>query len=109
MQSNTTTRHYVPYPTHPGDKGQYYIDTGSIAKDINGHITLISKRVGIEYTGYTLILIDCNAKRYKELGYSEINEESITLHKDESSQEWVDLVDGSSKDHLVQFVCGHYA
>lgn len=101
MQSNTITRNYVPYPTHPGDKGQYFIDINSISKDNNGHITLISKRVGIDYTGYTLIQIDSNAKRYKELGYSEINEESITLHNDESAQEWVDLVDGSSKHHLI--------
>ncbi|WP_337263612.1 hypothetical protein [Serratia sp. MMO-24] len=101
MQSDKIIRNYVPYPNHPGDKGQYFIDINSITKDINGHITLISKRVGIDYTGYTLIKIDCNAKKYKELGYSEIDEESITLHKDASSQEWVDLVDGSSKYYLI--------
>lgn len=112
MQSNTITRNYAPYPAHPGDKGQYSIDTSSIEEDINGYITFISKRVGIEYTGYALIQIDRNAKRYKDLGYSEINEESITLHKDDLSQEWVELVDGSSKSHCstkIKFVMNNCA
>lgn len=108
MSSNQIARNYILYPVYEADsKATYYIDTNSIVLNEEGLVTLISKRIGPDVTSYTLIKIDCINKKYIELGYSEESEQEISLYEGKQPTYWSELMDGSSKFHLVQYVCNN--
>lgn len=81
-----------------GDKGKYYLldvrKTGSI-------ITTIHKRVGISETGFSKTEINCKTYQYRDMGYSENGIDKIKI----LAGRWTELVAGSSKSDLVNFVC----
>lgn len=82
----------------PGDKGQYYLIDKKQSGDI---VTTLHKRVGVDSVGYTLMNINCKTGKIQELGYSEVSAEDII----ENPTDWYELVPGSSKYDLYQFVC----
>lgn len=81
-----------------GDQGKYYL-LSSIRE--GNTITTIHKRVGPDSIGYTKSEINCTNTKYRVLGYSEISVKAI----EESAGEWTELIQGSSKSDLVNFVC----
>ena len=82
----------------PGDKGKYFLldkkKTGNI-------IRAIHKRVGVDSIGYTLTETNCSTMLMRELGYSEESPSAIK----EKPTKWFELVPGSSKSDLANFVC----
>jgi hypothetical protein len=86
-----------PIPTsRPGDKGQYYLLGVSKKGPI---ITTLSKRVGVDSTGYTVCEMNYTRNLMREIGYSE---ESSTEIKANPSK-WYKPTPGSSKDDLFDF------
>lgn len=82
----------------PGDKGMYYLLE---SKKTRGVVLAVHKRVGPNETGYTKTETNCGTMKMRVLGYSEESPKAI---KDTQS-EWFDLVSGSSKSDLANFVC----
>jgi hypothetical protein len=81
-----------------GDKGKYFL----LEKKRNGNIVrALHKRVGVDSIGYTLTETNCVTMRMREIGYSE---ESPTAIKENPSK-WFDLVPGSSKSDIANFIC----
>ena len=81
-----------------GDQGKYYLIS---SKKEGGVITALHKRVGLDAIGYTKTEINCTNMTYRVMGYSEISANAIQAHLGD----WSDLVQGSSKSDLVNFVC----
>ena len=82
----------------PGDKGEYYL----LKVEENGDIiTTLHKRVGASYVGYTKTEINCKTMKIRELGYSEKSAAAIKI----KPTKWFDLVQGSSKSDLANYVC----
>lgn len=81
-----------------GDKGKYYLL--QIKKD-GKIIRAVHKRVGPDSVGYTKTETNCSTMQMREIGYSEI---SVNTIKDNPTK-WFDLVPGSSKNDLANFVC----
>jgi len=81
-----------------GDKGKYFIletkKTGNI-------IQAVHKRVGPDSVGYTRTETNCSTMQMRELGYSEESPQAIKLNP----TKWFELVPGSSKSDLANFVC----
>lgn len=89
----------VPIPrSMAGDKGKYFLlekkKTGSIVRALH-------KRVGVDSVGYTLTETNCKTMLMRELGYSEESPAAIK----EKPTKWFELVPGSSKSDLANFVC----
>lgn len=81
-----------------GDKGEYYL----IEKKKNGSVVrALHKRIGVDGTGYTLSETNCLTMQMRELGYSEESPSAII----EKPTKWFELVPGSSKSDLANFVC----
>lgn len=81
-----------------GDKGKYYL----LESKRNGNIiTAIHKRVGVYDTYYTKTETNCSTMKMRELGGSDVSVKSIN----NSPTKWFDLVSGSSKSDLANFVC----
>lgn len=93
----------------PGDKGTYYIIEKSVSSEKKFEV--LASRVGPhgEYTGFTRLLINCNTHEYLVLAYGEESgnkkRPSKSLKDISDGSKWTDLVIGSSKYDLVQFVC----
>ena len=81
-----------------GDRGQYYLL--DYKKD-GGIIKVLHKRVGVDSIGYTRSEINCQSKQIRVMGYSEISASAIQ----EKATSWHDLIQGSSKSDLANFVC----
>ena len=82
----------------PGDKGKYYL----IKMEKKGNIvTALHKRVGVSYVGYTKTETNCKTMKMRELGYSEESPSAIKT----KPTKWFDLVQGSSKSDLANYVC----
>ena len=82
----------------PGDKGTYFL----IKMEKNGDIvSALHKRVGPSYTGYTRTETNCRTMKMRVLGYSE---ESPSAIKNMPTK-WFELIQGSSKSDLANFVC----
>jgi hypothetical protein len=81
-----------------GDKGKYFLLE---IKKIGTITQTIHKRVGLDGIGYTKAEINCSTMQMRELGYSEV---SLLAIKD-SPTKWFELVPGSSKSDLANFVC----
>ena len=89
----------IPIPRSiAGDKGKYFLleskKSGSIVRALN-------KRVGVDSVGYTRTETNCATMQMRELGYSEESPSAIK----ENPTKWFDLVPGSSKSDLANFVC----
>ena len=81
-----------------GDKGKYYL----LETKKNGSIILaLHKRIGPDSVGYTKTETNCATMKMREIGYSEV---SISTIK-ENTTKWFDLVPGSSKSDLANFIC----
>lgn len=81
-----------------GDKGKYFL----LDKSKHGNIVkALHKRVGVDSVGFTLTETNCATMQMRELGYSEQSAEAIQ----EVPSKWFDLVPGSSKSDLANFVC----
>ena len=83
------------------DKGKYFLVY--LEKKANTFIA-INQRVGVSYTGYTKTEINCANMMYRVLGYTEGHIEYFEHAEDEESK-WSNLVSGSSKSDLVNYVC----
>lgn len=90
----------IPIPRSiPGDKGQYFL----LEESKNGNIIrALHKRVGVDSIGYTITETSCKTMKMREIGYSEESPQQI----EEDPTKWFDLVPGSSKSDLANFVCG---
>lgn len=64
-------------------------------------IKTLHKRVGVDSVGWTRCEINCKSMRMRELGYSEKGPDAIKP----KPTKWFELVQGSSKSDLVNFVC----
>lgn len=88
----------IPIPRTTADKGKYYLldvkTKGSI-------VTSLHKRVGVNETGYSKTEINCKSMQYRDVGYSEDGPDKIAG----SPSKWTDVLAGSSKSDLVNFVC----
>jgi hypothetical protein len=82
----------------PGDKGKYYLLE---TKKNGGVVRALHKRVGVDSIAYTLTETNCATMKMRELGYSEQSPSAII----ENPTKWFDLVPGSSKSDLANFVC----
>lgn len=81
-----------------GDKGKYYLLETKRSGNI---VTAVHKRVGVYDTYYTKTETNCSTMKMRELGGSDVSAKSIN----NSPTKWFDLVQGSSKSDLANFVC----
>lgn len=89
----------VPIPRSvPGDKGKYFLLEQKKRGDL---IRTIHKRVGVDSVGYTISETNCKTMKMRVVGYSE---DSVAAIKSKPGK-WFDLVPGSSKSDLANFVC----
>ncbi len=89
----------IPIPRSvAGDKGKYYLLE---KKKSGGIVRALHKRIGFDSVGYTLTETNCKTMQMRELGYSEASPSSIK----ENPTKWFELVPGSSKSDLANFVC----
>ena len=89
----------IPVPRSvAGDKGKYYLIE---KKKSGGVVRALHKRVGVDSVGYTLTETNCKTMKMRELGYSENSPSSIK----ENPTKWFELVPGSSKSDLANFIC----
>jgi len=88
----------VQFPRSMSDKGRYYLLDAKI-KD--GNTTTLHKRVGVNETGYSKTEINCKTMQFRDIGYSENGPDKITG----TPGKWADIVPGSSKSDLMNFVC----
>lgn len=93
------TQSEIPIPRSvAGDKGKYFL----LEKKKDGNIVrALHKRVGVASVGYTLTETNCATMQMRELGYSEQSPSAI----EEKPTKWFDLVSGSSKSDLANFIC----
>jgi hypothetical protein len=98
-ESNAISEQIVrSYP----DRGRYFL---LYVENAGGNYITIHSRIGVDATGYTKSEIDCRSLTYRELGYTERHIEYFN-HAEDKPGDWVNLVSGSSKSDLVQYVCG---
>lgn len=88
----------VQIPRTMGDKGKYYLLD---AKTKNGITSTLHKRVGVNETGYSKTEINCKSMQYRDMGYSEAGPDKIAGSPDK----WTEVLSGSSKSDLLNFVC----
>ena len=92
-------RQETPIPRSvAGDKGKYYLLEAKRTGDV---VRALNKRVGVDSIGYTRTEINCKNMLMREIGYSEESPAKIN----ESPTKWFELVPGSSKSDLANFVC----
>jgi hypothetical protein len=89
----------VPIPrSMPGDKGRYYLLETTVS---GGNIRALHKRVGVDSVGFTRTETNCKTMQMREWGYSEKSPADIKP----LPTRWFDLVPGSSKSDLANFLC----
>lgn len=88
----------IEIPRTTFDKGKYYLLE---KRQKNGILITVHKRIGPSGTGYTKCEINCKAKKIREIGYSEVSEKDIP----NNPTNWSQIVEGSSKSDLFNFVC----
>ena len=81
-----------------GDKGKYYLLETKKVGDI---VKTLHKRVGVDSVGYTKTETNCKTMLVRVIGYSEESPVDIK----ENPTKWFELVPGSSKSDLANFVC----
>jgi hypothetical protein len=82
-----------------GDKGTYFLLEATRKGDV---VTAVHKRVGVDSVGFTRTQTNCATMQMRELGYSEVSPAAIERP---ASSQWFELVAGSSKSDLANFVC----
>ena len=89
----------IPIPRSvAGDKDKYSL----LEKKKSGSIVrALHKRIGVDSVGYTLTETNCITMQMRELGYSEQSPSAIK----ENPTKWFELVPGSSKSDIANFVC----
>lgn len=92
----------IELPKHSGDKGSYYLID---VQKKGTTFTVLHKRVGVYDTTYSKTEINCLNKQFKSLGESETSFEDMTYYKNSN---WTEIVSGSSKSYLVDYVCKNY-
>ena len=81
-----------------GDKGRYYL----VEMKRDGNIVkAVHKRVGVYDIGFTRTETNCKTMKMREMGYGEGSQSAIKGNP----TKWFDLVEGSSKSDLANFVC----
>lgn len=88
-------------PNHPWDKGRYYLMESEIN---NGIIKTLHRRVWVDSVWYSKTEINCKTKQVRDLWYSEESPLNIL----EKPWKWYNIVDGSSKSYLLNFLCTKY-
>jgi hypothetical protein len=89
----------VPIPrSMAGDKGKYFLLE---SKKKGSIVHALHKRVGVNSVGYTRTETNCATMQMREVGYSEESPAAIK----ENPTKWFELVPGSSKSDLANFVC----
>lgn len=97
VSSSTIAETLIPRSVS-GDKGKYYL----LESKQNGKIiTAIHKRVGVYDTYYTKTETNCSTMKMREIGGSEVSVKAIKPNP----TKWFDLVQGSSKSDLANFLC----
>ena len=81
-----------------GDKGKYYLIESKRSGNV---VTAIHKRIGVYDTYYTKTETNCSTMKMREIGGSDVSVNAIKV----SPTKWFDLVPGSSKSDLANFVC----
>ena len=85
----------------PGDKGRYFLmdvkKEGNIVKALH-------RRVGPSGTGYTRTESNCATRQIRDTAYGEGTVSDIKQYPPKM-QNWYNLVAGSSKSDLYNFVC----
>ncbi len=81
-----------------GDKGKYFLLEAITEAGI---VKALHKRIGPSGTGFTRTQINCKAMRIRDIGYGEDSVAAIKI----MPGKWYELVPGSSKSDLVNFVC----
>ncbi|MGP9767732.1 hypothetical protein ACT3UM_18620 [Halomonas sp. AOP13-D3-9] len=86
-------------PRSTSEKASYYL----ITTESNGeHLRTVHSRVSSASHGYSVTRIDCDNRRYQDLGFGEGNQSNIKMY---DNVQWTELVPGSSKADLAAFVC----
>lgn len=86
-------------PRSMAEKAKYYL----ISVENDGeYLKTVHRRTSSWGTGYSVTRIDCNRKRYMDLGYGDGSVSSIKMY---DKTMWANIVPGSSKSDLVGFVC----
>lgn len=96
MNSGSATE--VEIPRTAGDKSMYFLLESKTQGDI---IATLHKRVGMDGTGYSRTEINCKIMQYRSIGYSEDGPDKMAG----TASNWTEVVPGSSKSNLVNFVC----
>jgi len=78
---------------------KYYLI--SVEKD-GEYLKTLHRRTSSSGTGYSVTRIDCASRRYMDLGYGDGSRSNIRMY---DSTSWTELVPGSSKSDLVNYVC----
>ena len=81
-----------------GDKGKYYLLESKRKGEI---VAALHKRVGVDSVGYTRTETNCKTMQMRELGYTEESPSKMQI----KPTKWFELVPGSSKSDLANFVC----
>ena len=81
-----------------GDKGKYYLLEKSTS---GGVITAVTRRDGVDSVVYTRTETNCKAGKMRTLGDSETSIRAIN----NNPSKWFDLVPGSSKSDLFNYLC----
>ena len=99
LTSSAIAQQEIPIPRSvAGDKGKYYLLESKRTGDI---VKATHKRVGVDSVGYTKTETNCKTKLMREMGYSEESASKATG----TPSKWFDLVPGSSKSDVANFVC----
>jgi hypothetical protein len=89
----------IPIPRSvAGDEAKYYLLE---AKRTGALVRALHKRVAVDSVGYTITEVICKTMLVRDIGYSEESPAKIK----ENPTNWFDLVRGSSKSDVAQFVC----
>ena len=86
-------------PRSMAEKAKYYLI--SVEKD-GEYLKTLHRRTSSWGTGYSVTRIDCDNKRYMDLGYGDGSISNIKMYDD---IRWTKTVQGSSKSDLVNYVC----
>lgn len=98
VMASIAAQQETPIPRSMVDKGTYFLLEKKKTKSI---VRALHKRVGVDSIGYTLTETNCATMKMRELGYSEESPSAIK----ENPTKWFELVPGSSKSDLANFVC----
>lgn len=87
-------------PRTAQERAQYYLI--SVERD-GEFFTTLHSRISSMSRGFSLTRIDCRSRRYQDLGYGDDDKANVSMYS--RTPQWTNLVRGSSKYDLVNFVC----